>query len=128
MSHRSRSVRLFRFSLRSLVLAVTIGAIASGWLARVNRKHQRIENQRLAIEWIEENGGTCTVLSDDLLVDVYFHDYGREFDDLTPLYDLPDLKYVHFSLNNDVDPAEMERLVRARPRLKVFHERKHGAE
>ncbi len=52
---RSFSRQWFRFSLRTALLMLTLGAVWLGW--QVNQ----IRRQRLVIEWIEKSGGSVDV-------------------------------------------------------------------
>jgi hypothetical protein len=51
--------RWFQFSLRSLLIVVTIAAVACAWLAHEARSVQ----QRMSLrQWIEEGGGACVAI------------------------------------------------------------------
>jgi hypothetical protein len=51
-----RRRRWFQFSLRSLLVVVTVAAVGCAWVAREGR----IVQERKAVrQWIEEGGGAC---------------------------------------------------------------------
>ena len=52
--------RWFRFSLRTLLILVTVLSVPLGWVAW---ERQQIHRERAAIAWVEETGGNVSFLS-----------------------------------------------------------------
>ena len=115
--------RWFQFSLRTLLIVVTLSAVPLGW---VGWKLEQGRRQRAAIAWVEKMGGTVAFVSVEETswwrewTDKLFGPSVREVDlrgtpvtDLSPLAGLKnlDLLYLRNTQVSDLSPlAELKNL------------------
>ena len=135
---RSRHGTMLRFSLRSLLVVVTLLAVGLGWFAYWRDAKRREEAAR---EWVLHHGGgvgqvdgremsqrplwvqrLALVLPEECLRTVYYVDFPKDTTDadLEVLRDLPNLTQVNLNEAASITPAGLAPLAEL-PRLEVLY-------